>query len=133
MTADDFAPLFSSDLGQQVRASFEEMIEFGASVTAATQETWHRFKGAMNDPQDGPVVIVALAALQVANREVFASVRDAALEVLGDGSARRQVVGGPESESVRQLLDDLQEILEELEVEDDEEDEDDEHEDEDDL
>ncbi|MEL7239757.1 MAG: hypothetical protein AAGK78_12930, partial [Planctomycetota bacterium] len=120
VTTDDFAPLFASDLGQQVRESFEEMIEFGASVSAATQETWHRFSGAAKDPQDGPVVLVAIAALQVANREVFASVRDAALGVLQDGSARRQVVGGSESSEVRQLLDDLQEILEALEIDEDE-------------
>lgn len=129
MTTEDFAPLFSSDLAQQVRESFEEMLDFGASVSAATQETWNRFKGAANDPKDGPVVIVAMAALQVAHREIFGSIRDAALDVLSDGSARRQIVGGPESGEVRQLLDDLQDILESLEDEDDEEEDDEEFED----
>ena len=123
---DPFAPLFDSDLAGQVRESFEEMLDFGASVTAATQETVHRFEGALRDGRDGPVVILALAALQVRHRQVHASIRDAALELLRDGHADRLISPEPAArKTVRAILADLREVLEQLDVEDDEADEDD--------
>ncbi len=126
MTGDDpFAPLFASDLAQQVRETFEEMMEFGASVTAATQETVHRFEGTLNHEQEGPVVILALAALQVKHREIHASIRDAALELLRSGEADKLVAAEPTARrQVRPLLADLEAILEALEDEEEEDDED---------
>ena len=126
---DPFAPLFASDLATQVRETFAEMIDFGASVSAATQETIARFQGALKDDRDGPVIIIALAALQVREREIFASIRNAALELLqGDGIDRLLTTESAGRNQVRAVLADLQETLESIEVEeeddDDEEDED---------
>ena len=91
MTDDPFQPLFASDLAAQVRESFVEMLDFGASVSAATQETIARFQGALKDDRDGPVIIIALAALQVREREIFASIRNAALELLQDGGVDKLI------------------------------------------
>ena len=122
---DPFAPLFSSDLAGQVRESFVEMIDFGASVSAATQETIARFGGALKDERDGPVIIIALAALQVREREIFASVRNAALELLQNGGVDQLISAESAARNqVRGILDELQETLEAVEVEDDEDDED---------
>ena len=129
---DPFAPLFSSDLATQVRETFAEMIDFGASVSAATQETIARFQGALKDDRDGPVIIIALAALQVREREIFASIRNAALELLVDGGLDKLVSNESGARNqVRAVLDELRETLESIEVEeddDDDEDEDDEDE-----
>lgn len=119
---DPFAPLFTSDLAGQVREAFEEMLDFGASVTAATQETVHRFGGALNDERDGPVVILSLAGLQVKHREVHASIRDAALEILDSGEAEKLVGSEPAArKQVRALLEELREVLGALDVEEDDE------------
>ena len=113
---DDYLLLLTSDLAQQVRQSFEEMLEFGASVTAATQETVHRFSGALDHDQEGPVVILALAVLQVRHREVHASIRDAALELLRSGQAQRLIASDPAARRhVREILSGLRELLESLE------------------
>ncbi len=100
------------------------MIDFGASVTAATQETVHRFQGALDHPQDGPVAILALAALQVKHHQVHASIRDAALELLRSGEAEKLIAAESTArKQVRALLAELQEVLEALEVTDDDEEE----------
>ena len=113
--ADPFAAIFTSDLAGQVRETFREMLDFGASVTAATQETVHRFQGALQDPADGPVVILALAALQVNQGQIHASIRDAALEILHSGAAERLVASEPAArKQVRALLAELAQVLEEL-------------------
>lgn len=125
---DPFAPLFTSDLAREIRESFEEMISFGASVTAATQETVHRFQGALHDAGEAPVVILALAGLQVQHRQIHASIRDAALEILRAGEAEKLIA--PDTASRRQaraLLDELRDLLEAIEdVEETGEEEDDE-------
>lgn len=121
MPADDpFAPLFASDLAEQVRESFEEMIGFGGSVTAATQETISRFEGALKNPQEGPVVILALAALQIRERQMHSSIRDAALEILQSSDADRLIATEPTArKQVQEILEEMQDLLESLE--DDEE------------
>ena len=105
------------------------MIGFGASPVAATQETVHRFGNLLGDDDEGPLVLIVLAALQVKHRVVFASIRDAALAAIDSGAADRLTGGDTASRrQVRDLLDDLRETLAAIEVEedDDEEDEDDE-------
>lgn len=121
--SDPFAPLFSSDLAREIRDTFEEMIGFGASVTAATQETIHRFQGALHDAGEAPVVILALAGLQVRHRQIHASIRDAALEILRGKEAEKLVASEPASRrKARALLDELRQVLEATEnVEEDEE------------
>lgn len=127
---DRFAPLFTSDLAGQVRETFREMLDFGASVTAATQETVHRFEGALNHAGDGPVVILALAALQLEQGQIHASIRNAALEILQAGAAETLIAAEPPArKKVRQLLLELAEVLEGLDV-DAEQDQDDESEEE---
>ena len=118
---DRFDPLLASDLAGQVRETFREMLDFGASVTAATQETIHRFEGALSHPVDGPVIILALAALQLAQGQIHASIRNAALEILRAGAAETLIASEPASRrQVRQLLAELAEVLEGLETEEDE-------------
>ena len=121
MPHDPFEPLFTSDLARDIRDTFEEMISFGASVTAATQETVHRFQGALHDAGEAPVVILAMAGLQVQHRQIHASIRDAALEILRAGEAEKLIAPDTTSrQKVRALLAELQDVLEAIEdVEDD--------------
>lgn len=125
---DPFAPLFASDLAEQVRETFEELIGFGGSPVAATQETVHRFGGLLNDEQDGPVILIVLAALQLKHGVVFSSIRDAAIEAIDSGHAARLAGGGGGDATVkrqlRDLLAELREALASIQIVDDDEEDD---------
>ncbi len=126
--ADDrFAPLYAGDLAEQVRETYDELRSFGGTPVAATQETVARFGSLLNDDQDGPVVLVVLAALQVRDGVVFTSIRDAAIASIDSGAAARVA-----SAEAVPLLDELRDILDEIDVADEDEDEDEEDEDEED-
>ena len=79
--------LLSSDLAQEVRAEFEGRVSVGLPVPTATAHAFARFRTALSDPDDGPVVILALAALQWREGVVQAVIRDAAVDLIDSGEA----------------------------------------------
>jgi hypothetical protein len=85
--ADVATALLSSDLAQEVRAEFEGRIAVGLPVPTATAHAFGRFRAALADPDDGPVVILALAALQWREGHVQPVVRDAAVDLIDSGEA----------------------------------------------
>jgi hypothetical protein len=85
--ADVATALLSSDLAQEVRAEFEGRMSVGLPVPAATAHAFGRFRTALADPDDGPVVILALAALQWREGYVQAVIRDAAVDLIESGEA----------------------------------------------
>jgi hypothetical protein len=89
MTGSAFAELFTSDLAADVRSEFEERIGFGLSSQDATVHVVARFGNLMTDPNDGPVVIVCLAALQFEADGLFQSFKDAAIELIDTREAQR--------------------------------------------
>ncbi len=120
-----FDILFTSDLANEIRETFEEMIGFGATPVAATQETVSRFGNLFEDETDGPLVLVALAALQIKHGVIFTSVRDAAIVAIDSGAAL-QLAGSEGKGEVHLALSELRDLLEEIEPEDEDENEDDE-------
>lgn len=89
MPASAFAELFTSDLAAEVRGEFDERVGFGLSSKDATVHVVARFGNLMTDPNDGPVVIVCLAALQFEAGALFQSFRDAAIELIETREAQR--------------------------------------------
>jgi hypothetical protein len=89
MAGSAFAELFSSDLAAEIRGEFDERIGFGLSSKDATVHVVARFGSVMTDPNDGPVVIVCLAALQFEAGGLFQSFRDAAIELIDTREAQR--------------------------------------------
>ena len=85
--ADVATALLSSDLAQEVRAEFEGRVSVGLPVAAATAHAFGRFRTALGDADDGPVVILALAALQWREGAVQAVIRDAAVDLIDSGEA----------------------------------------------
>ena len=85
--ADVATALLSSDLAQEVRAEFEGRLSVGLPVATATAHAFGRFRTALADPDDGPVVILALAALQWREGHVQAVIRDAAVDLIDSGEA----------------------------------------------
>ncbi|MEM1011126.1 MAG: hypothetical protein AAGI46_02765 [Planctomycetota bacterium] len=124
MDDDAFDVLLTSDLALEVRETFEEMIGFGATPVAATQETVSRFGELLSDDEHGPLVLVVLAVLQLRHGMIFSSIRDAAVTAIDTGSAMRLASGEGRGE-VHLALDELRQVLEEIDVEDDEDDDED--------
>jgi hypothetical protein len=85
--ADIATAVLSSDLAQEVRAEFEGRVSVGLPVAAATAHAFARFRTALVDPDDGPVVILALAALQWREGQLQRVIRDAALDLIDCGEA----------------------------------------------
>ena len=79
--------LLSSDLALEVRAEFDGRMSVGLPVEAATAHAFNRFRTALADPDDGPVVILALAALQWREGRLQAVIRDAAVDLIDSGEA----------------------------------------------
>jgi hypothetical protein len=84
-----YTGLFASDLAQEIRAEFFDRTEFGVPVRDATAHVLARFAKLLDDPNDGPVVIVSLAALQLDCGQLFESIRDAAIELIESREAQR--------------------------------------------
>lgn len=89
MTDEDLEPFFASDLAGEVRREFSARTDHGVPVADATRDVLAAFKDVLADPQEGPVVFLALAALQLRAGRVLPVVRDAALDLIGTGEARR--------------------------------------------
>ena len=106
---DRYDALFAGDLAAEIRGEFDERVAFGLPVADASAAVVEQFGGLLRDPEDGPVVLIALAALQLLDRGLQPAVRDAALELLEGGIT----LGGDPTRAAdrRRLLDDLEDEL----------------------
>ena len=121
--ADVATALLSSDLAQEVRAEFEGRVSVGVPVTMATAHAFSRFRTALTDPDDGPVVILALAALQWREGFVQAVIRDAAIDLIdsGEATAAYRSPDASARRGRRDLLDAFANVLRETAVQADDE------------
>jgi hypothetical protein len=77
--------LFASDLAKDVRSEFNARRDEGMSVTDATSTIVASYGHMLARPEEGPVVIIAIAVLQLLEHAPTATFRDAALELLREG------------------------------------------------
>ena len=122
--ADVATALLSSDLAQEVRAEFDGRIDVGLPVPTATAHAFSRFRTALADPDDGPVVILALAALQWREGFVQPVIRDAAVDLIdsGEASAAHRSADATARRARAQLLDAFADVLRATDVQADEDD-----------
>ena len=102
--------IFDNDEANDIRALFEDELNVRASVAHATAEVLRESKDSLDDPESGPIIWLALAALQLAKGELQANVRDHALAVIDSGAdlKRWEAEGTPEDIAGRKR------VLEEL-------------------
>ena len=81
------AQILASDLAREISAEFNGRLSVGLDVLAATQHVLGKFHSALSSAQDGPVVLIALAALQLGEWQLQAVIRDAALDLIETGEA----------------------------------------------
>jgi len=77
--------LFASDLAKDVRSEFNARRDEALSVNDATGAVVAHFRHFLERPDDGPVVIITIAVLQLLERAPTATFRDAALDLLREG------------------------------------------------
>jgi Domain of unknown function (DUF4259) len=78
--------IFDNDEANDIRALFEDEMQTRASVAHATAEVLRESKDALDDPESGPIIWLALAALQLSRGELQPNVRDHALAVIDSGA-----------------------------------------------
>jgi hypothetical protein len=83
------APFLASDLALEVRNLMLEHAPHGADIGPATAQVFSVFGDLLRDPNDGPVIFLAVAAWQLQNLQLLAPVRDAALHLIDNGDANR--------------------------------------------
>jgi hypothetical protein len=79
--------ILASDLAAEVKAEFEGRLTVGFTVPAATQHVFARFRGALSSSHDGPVVLLALAMLQLREGQLQEVIRDAGIDLIDSGEA----------------------------------------------
>ena len=57
--------IFENDATLDLRGDFDDLLTEGLTVPAATARLWADYAEALNDDDDGPVLRIALAALQL--------------------------------------------------------------------
>lgn len=106
--------IFDNDEANDIRALFEDEMQTRASVAHATAEILRESKDALDDPESGPIIWLALAALQIGRGELQPNVRDHALAVINSGAdlKRWEAEGKPEDIAGRKrVLEGLRERL----------------------
>ncbi|MGN6506094.1 MAG: hypothetical protein ACTHM6_11080 [Tepidisphaeraceae bacterium] len=83
------APFLQSDLAQEVRQVYFEQTGVGVDAGPATHAVFQRFGDLLGDPNEGPVVLLAIAAVQLQAGAVLPPIREAALAMIDDGTAAR--------------------------------------------
>jgi hypothetical protein len=77
--------LFASDLAKDVRSEFNARRDEGMSIADATSHVIGVFHHLLERAEEGPVVIIVIAVLQLLEHAPTATFRDAALDLLREG------------------------------------------------
>jgi hypothetical protein len=79
----------ASDLAREVQNVYYEHAGAGVGAGYATQAVFEAFRNLLTDPNEGPVIFMAIAAIQLRARNVLEPIRDAALALIESGDAQR--------------------------------------------
>jgi len=107
--------IFEDDVAMDVRGMLEEALDQGWDLERATRRVLDEMADALDDMDDGPVIYLALAALQLERGTVLERIRNRALEIIARdaGLERWADTGGETLDARRRVLDDLRKSLEE--------------------
>jgi hypothetical protein len=83
------AVFLASDLAHEVANVYGDRVGVGIDPGFATQAVFETFRDLLGDPNEGPVIFLALASLQLRRRSVLPPIRDAVLALIESGDANR--------------------------------------------
>jgi Domain of unknown function (DUF4259) len=101
--------IFDDDLASDIQNEFEKALDESLTVKEATQRIIEFYQDEMEDEDEGPIIYLALAALQLEQEELQAEVRKKALEIIesGEGLVRWEEAKEEELVERKQVLEDL--------------------------
>lgn len=114
LSRDDLlASVLASDLAKEVNAEFSGRHKTGFDVQAATGHVFGRFRSALASTQEGPVILIALAALQLREGYLQAVIREAAIDLIDSNEALNayRFADSNQRKAVRQVLEQLRDVL----------------------
>jgi hypothetical protein len=102
--------IFDNDVALDIRDAFEDAVSEGLDSSAATQRVLEEFAQAAEDFDDGPVISLALAALQLQREALQPEMRERALHIIATGEGLRSwaAVDAATLDERRQVLAQLQ-------------------------
>jgi hypothetical protein len=83
------APFLEADLARDVANVYLDQSVGGLHPGVATAGVFEAFRELLDDPNEGPVIFLALASMQLRRGKVLAPVRDVCLELIESGDAQR--------------------------------------------
>jgi len=99
--------IFEDDIASDVRGEFEDAIAEGLDSSAATQRVFEVFGEAVEDEEEGAVVWLSLAALQLDRGVLQDDIRDRALAAMSSDLERWKEAGPEEVVQRKIVLDEL--------------------------
>lgn len=107
------AALLGSDLAREIEAEFEGKIQMGGNVPLATAHVLGRFQSALTSPSEGPVLLIALAALQQREGALQSVIKEAAADLIdsGEAMAAYRPADFAQRKGVAQVLEQFSELL----------------------
>lgn len=83
------APFLATDMALEVRNVYDDQLTAGEGHGVATAAVFAAFRNVLDDPDDGPVVFLAIAAIQLRERAILEPIREAALALITSGDAQK--------------------------------------------
>lgn len=103
--------IFDNDVALDVRYSFEDALAEVGNVSGATQWVLEEFAEALEDIDDGPVIYVALVALQLEHGAVQPETRKTALDMIANGKLLDRWTDHADAIAYQDVLDRLKNAL----------------------
>lgn len=106
--------MFEDDVALDVKDTFDEAITNGETLAAATRAVLEEFEDSLDDDDDGPIITLALAALQWERGKPQEKLKKKALAIIAEGRGleRWEDAGAAELAERRQALEALKTMLE---------------------
>lgn len=106
--------LFEDDVALDVKDTFDDALANGETLAAATRAVLEEFEDSLDDDDDGPIITLALAALQWERGKPQERLKKKALAIIeeGRGLERWEDAGAEELAGRRQALEALRAMLE---------------------
>jgi hypothetical protein len=79
--------IFDDDLALDIKADFEDALDNGLTIDAATQQILEEYAEVLEDEDEGPIIYFALAALQLEQGEIQQIIKSKALHIISTGES----------------------------------------------
>jgi hypothetical protein len=108
--------ILASDLAMEITAEFDGRRSNGWDVAGATRFVLEKFHPALTSEKDGPVLLLALAALQLRESALQGVIRDSAIDLIETGEAENAYLSEDFSQrkAVGAMLEQFAQLLSEV-------------------